>query len=89
VGDRIYVETKEGWFVYRFRNMEYVYPTQSDVLNSMPRLDIEAKDRILTMTTCHPKLSAAERFIAYSVLESFVPRRNGAPAEVAAMRKKP
>ena len=89
VGDRIYIETKKGWYVYRFRNMEYVYPTQSDVLNSMPRLDIEAKDRILTMTSCHPKLSAAERFIAYSMFESFVPRRNGAPAEVSATRTKP
>jgi sortase A len=86
VGDRIYVETKKGWFVYRFRNIEFVYPTQADVLNSMPRLEIEAKERILTMTTCHPKLSAAERLIAYSVYESFVPRRNGAPAEVASMR---
>ncbi len=86
VGDRIYIETKKGWYIYRFRNMEWVYPTQSDVLNPVPTLTIAAKDRILTMTSCHPKLSAAERFIAYSVFETFVPRRSGAPAEVAAMR---
>jgi sortase A len=86
VGDRIYVETKKGWFVYRFRNIEFVYPTQADVLSNVPRETIVAQDRILTMTTCHPKTSAAERLIAYSVFESFVPRTNGAPAEVAAMR---
>jgi sortase A len=86
VGDRIYVETKKGWYVYRFRNIEFVYPTQADVLNDVPRETIVAKDRILTMTTCHPKTSAAERLIAYAVFESFVPRKNGAPAEVAAMR---
>lgn len=86
VGDRIYIETKKGWYVYRFRNMEFVYPTQSDVLNEVPRLTVKAKDRILTMTSCHPKLSAAERFIAYSVFESFVPRKNGVPSEVAEMR---
>lgn len=86
VGDRIYVETKKGWYVYRFRNIEFVYPTQSDVLSQVPRETIVAKDRILTMTTCHPKTSAAERLIAYSVFESFVPRANGAPAEVTAMR---
>jgi sortase A len=86
VGDRIYVETQEGWYVYRFRNIEFVYPTQSDVLSDVPRETIVAKDRILTMTTCHPKTSAAERLIAYSVFESFVPRKNGAPAEVAEMR---
>lgn len=83
IGDRIYVETEEGWYVYRFRNIEYVYPTQVAVLNPVPQLQIGAKDRILTMTTCHPKLSAAERLIAYAVFESFVPRANGAPAEIA------
>lgn len=86
VGDRIYVETQKGWYVYRFRNIEFVYPTQSDVLSAVPRETILAKDRILTMTTCHPKTSAAERLIAYAVFESFVPRKNGAPAEVAEMR---
>jgi sortase A len=82
IGDRIYVETEEGWYVYRFRNIEYVYPTEVTVLNPVPQLQIEAKDRILTMTTCHPKLSAAERLIAYAVFESFAPRANGAPAEI-------
>ncbi|MDP4585777.1 MAG: class E sortase [Microbacteriaceae bacterium] len=86
VGDRIYVETKKGWYVYRFRNIEFVYPTQADVLSDVPRETIVAEDRILTMTTCHPKHSAAERLIAYSVFESFVPRRNGAPTEVTTMR---
>lgn len=82
VGDRIYVETEEGWYVYRFRNLEYVYPTEVAVLNPVPQLLIGAKDRILTMTSCHPKLSAAERIIAYSVFESFVPRGNGVPTEL-------
>jgi sortase A len=86
VGDRIYVETQKGWYVYRFRNIEFVYPTQADVLSEVPRETIVAEDRILTMTTCHPKTSDAERLIAYSVFESFVPRKNGAPAEVAEMR---
>jgi len=84
VGDRIYVETEEGWYVYRFRNLEYVYPNEVDVRNPVPKSDIRAKDRILTMTSCHPKLSAAERIIAYSVFESFVPRANGIPTEINA-----
>lgn len=83
VGDRIYLETEKGWYVYRFRNLEFVYPTEVTVLNPVPQLQVEAKDRILTMTSCHPKLSAAERIIAYSVFESFVPRESGAPSEVA------
>lgn len=83
IGDRIYVETEEGWYVYRFRNIEYVFPTEVSVLNPVPQLQIDAKDRILTMTTCHPKLSAAERLIAYAVFESFVPRESGTPTEIA------
>lgn len=84
VGDRIYVETEEGWYIYRFRNLEYVYPNEVDVLNPVPKATIGAKDRILTMTSCHPKLSAAERIIAYAVFESFVPRANGVPTEINA-----
>ena len=85
VGDRIYVETEAGWYIYRFRNLEFVYPTEVAVLNPVPQTIIGAQERILTITTCHPKLSAAERFIAYSVFESFVPRENGTPTEVSAV----
>lgn len=87
VGDRIYIETTKGWYVYRFRNIEYVYPTQSAVLGEVPQMSVTAKDRILTMTTCHPKTSSAERLIAYSLFESFVPRKTGTPSEIAEMRR--
>ena len=86
VGDRIYLETPKGWYIYRFRNMEWAYSSDSTVLNPVPQLSISPKQRILTMTTCHPKLSSAERFIAFSVFETFVPRQVGMPAEVAALR---
>jgi sortase A len=86
VGDRIYIETDAGWYVYRFRNLEYVWPNNTRVLRPVPETSIKAKDRILTMTSCHPKLSAAERIIAYSVFETFVPRELGAPSEVAAIK---
>jgi sortase A len=85
VGDRIYVETENGWYIYRFRNLEFVWPSEVDVLNPVPQTTIGAQERILTITTCHPKLSAAERLIAYSVFESFVPRENGTPTEVLAV----
>jgi sortase A len=89
VGDRIYIETKDGWYVYRFRNMEFVYSSELTVLNDVPKLSIEAKERILTMTTCHPKGTISERFVAYSIFESFVPRDRGAPSEVAGTGQNP
>lgn len=89
VGDRIYIETNEGWYVYRFRNMEFVYSSELTVLNDVPRLSIVPEERILTMTTCHPKGTISERFVAYSIFESFVPRGKGAPSEVVGTGQNP
>lgn len=86
VGDRIYIETQAGWYVYRFRNLEYVWPTTISVLNEVPRFSsVDPTERILTMTSCHPKLSEAERVIAYSVFESWYPRESGPPSEISAL----
>lgn len=86
IGDRIYIETDAGWYVYRFRNLEYVWPNNVGVLKPVPESSVKAEDRLLTMTSCHPKLSSAERVIAYSVFETFVPRELGAPSEVALIK---
>ena len=84
VGDPIFIETPEGWYIYRFRSAEYVWPNETDVLNPFPRIDgTPGDDRILTFTSCHPKnLGISERLIAYSVFESFSPRADGIPAEL-------
>jgi sortase A len=86
VGDRLYIETNAGWYVYRFRNLDYVWPNNTSVLKSVPESSVKAQGRILTLTSCHPKMSLAERVIAYSVFETFVPRDRGAPAEVVAIK---
>lgn len=84
VGDRIFVETEEGWYAYRFRNHEYVWPTALSVLNDVPRFsDVEPVERVLTMTSCHPRFSEAERIIAYAVFDDWYPRDSGPPSEIA------
>jgi len=84
VGDPIVVETQDGWYVYRFTNLEYVLPTAIEVLAPVPQHPgAAAGDRIITLTTCNPLYSTAERVAAYGVLESWQPRSAGAPAEVA------
>lgn len=84
VGDNIYVETTDGWYQYSFRNLEYVRPSGVGVLNPVPQADgIEATESIITLTTCNPFFSTAERLIAYGVFESFYPRSGGVPAEIA------
>lgn len=84
LGDEIYVETPDGWYVYKFRSSEYVRPTGVGVIDPVPQMSgVEPTDRILTMTSCNPLYSAAERIIAYSVFDHWVPRAEGAPKEIA------
>jgi sortase A len=83
-GDRIYVETKDGWYQYVFRNLEYVRPTGVGVIGPVPQMDgATPEDRIMTMTSCNPMFSAAERIIGYSVFSQFIPRADGPPEEIA------
>lgn len=84
VGDHVYVETEAGWYEYTFRGLEYVLPTEVDVIAPTPRApQTEPTERILTMTTCNPLFSTAERVIAYSVMTAWYPREGGMPAELA------
>jgi sortase A len=88
IGDRIYVEVPEGWHAYQFRNLEYVWATEVDVLNSFPKMNAEAPgSRVITLTSCHPRFSEAERIIAYGVYEGWFPRESGPPSEIAHLVK--
>lgn len=83
-GDKIYVQTREGYYVYVFRDSEIVLPAQRTVLLPVPNQPgVSPTESILTMTTCHPRYGSEERFIAYSVLESWQPASAGPPAEIA------
>lgn len=84
IGDAIYIETAQGWYTYRFRSLEYVWPVETDVLYPFPRIEgLPGTDQVLTLTTCHPEnWSTAERAIAYALLEDFQPSSDGPPAEL-------
>ncbi|WP_411719943.1 class E sortase [Mycetocola sp.] len=83
VGDAIVVEVPEGWYTYRFRTLEYVEPSGVGVLNPVPQTDgVEASDSIITLTSCNPAFSTAERIIAYGAFESWTPRTAGEPASL-------
>jgi sortase A len=83
-GDKIYVQTKDGYYVYVFRNNQIVMPSRTDVLEPVPTLPgTVPTERYLTMTSCNPRFGAEERIIAYSLLESWRPASAGPPAEIA------
>ncbi|MCM3778617.1 MULTISPECIES: class E sortase [Microbacterium] len=80
IGDAIVVETIDGWFTYRFRTLEYVKPTQTDVLLDVPQIPgAQTGEQYITLTACSPLYSLAERIVAYGVFESFQPRAEGPP----------
>ncbi|WP_395244921.1 class E sortase [Agromyces sp. MMS24-K17] len=84
LGDAIYIQTKDGWYTYRFRDFEYVTPSTVDVLAPVPHHpDLPPTDRLVTLTSCNPLYSTAERIIAYGVLESWQPGADNPPAEIA------
>ena len=85
LGDAIYIQTRDGWYTYRFRDFEYVTPEAVGVLAPVPHHpELQPTDRLITLTTCNPLYSTAERIIAYGVLESWQPSAAGPPAEIAA-----
>lgn len=62
-GDEIIVTTLAGETVYRVRDNEIVEPTDVAVTDQRGANE-------LTLTTCHPKFSAAERLIVYADMVS-------------------
>ncbi len=86
VGDKIYVQTADGYYTYVFRGLEYVRPTGVGVLDPVPEFTgIDPTDRIMTMTSCNPMFSSSERIIAYASLLSWQPTSAGAPAEIVSV----
>ena len=84
-GDKIYVQTKDGFYVYVFRNNQIVMPSRTDVLEPVPtRAGVTPTESYLTMTSCNPRFGAEERIIAYALLDSWRPASAGPPAEIAA-----
>jgi sortase A len=84
-GDKIFVQTKDGFFIYVFRNNQIVMPSRTDVLEPVPsRPGVTPTESFLTMTSCNPRFGAEERIIAYALLDSWRPASAGPPAEIAA-----
>jgi sortase A len=82
LGDRIEVETAIGTSVYEVKVIEIVLPTDVYVTEPLP-------GAWLTLTTCHPRFSAAKRLVLQAELVAgpnfeFVETLQAEPREVAA-----
>ncbi|ACQ78289.1 sortase family protein [Beutenbergia cavernae DSM 12333] len=84
-GDSLIVSTAEAWYVYTVTETAIVAPTQVSVIAPNPSdPSAEPTERLITLTTCHPLFSTRERFIVHGVLDHWVPRESGRPAELIA-----
>jgi sortase A len=83
-GDKIYVQTADGFYTYVFRNQEIVLPDQTEVLAPVPmQPGVAPEQRLLTLTSCNPRFGSEERIIAYSAFDSWQPLSAGPPAAIA------
>jgi sortase A len=80
-GDRVVVETKGAVHVYEVTSREVVRPSDVEVIAPVPG-DPGARPTtaLITLTSCHPRYSATERFVVHGRLVESVPRERWNPA---------
>lgn len=77
-GDPIVVETKDTWYIYQVTQEHIVKPTQVEVVAPVPNYPgATPTRRMLTLTTCHPKMDNYQRLIVHAELTSQEPRVPG------------
>ena len=87
-GDKIVVETAQAYSVYVVRRHEIVDPTAVRVIAPVPdKPGAKPTGRWMTMTACHPKYSAAQRYVVFAELDKTDPRAKGLPVGTLAAPK--
>ncbi|HHW82537.1 MAG TPA: class E sortase [Actinomycetales bacterium] len=83
-GDSIVVQTADTWYVYQVNaDPSVVLPTAVEVIAPNPGNPAEpATTASMTLTTCHPLWSTAERLIVHAELDYWAPIDSGTPAEL-------
>ncbi|MFG1998136.1 class E sortase [Spirillospora sp. NPDC048911] len=75
-GDKILIDTRQKQYVYQVTGKRIVSPGAVEVTAPVP---FKPKDkptkRLITLTTCNPKYSAAQRLIIFGELTGELPRR--------------
>ena len=80
-GDRVIVETRTAYSVYAVQRHVIVAPTDVSVIAPVPqRPGVPPTERWLTLTACHPKYSAAQRYVVFARLVGTYAHAQGLPA---------
>jgi sortase A len=85
-GDFIVVETKASYVVYAVDRHVIVTPDQVDVVAPVSQHPgAQPTQAWMTLTACHPKYSARERYVVFAKLVQSMPRSQGLPASFMAV----
>ena len=82
-GDYLIVQTEDIWYVYAMTSQAIVRPTQVEVIAAVPgEPGADPDGHYITLTTCHPMFSAAQRYVVHGELVYWSPTGSGVPAEL-------
>ena len=83
VDDYLVVQTEDAWFVYSVVETKIVTPSTVSVIAPNPlNPGSSATQAMITLTTCHPKFSAAQRMVVHGTLVYWAPTGHGYPPEI-------
>jgi sortase A len=75
-GDEIVIEAREARYTYNVTRTRVVEPTEVDVIAPVPgQPGREPTKALITLSTCHPEYSAAQRLIVFGKLDKREDRR--------------
>lgn len=84
IGDRLYLVSWDGMYTYQVSERQVVDPHQTEVLLPVPgEPETDPETGLLTLTTCHPMFSNAERLIHHAEIIDFTPLGGTAPTELS------
>lgn len=82
-GDALVVQTDSAWYVYRVTSTEIVRPGYVAAIAPTPDAPgVAPTVASITLTSCHPRYSAEQRYIVHGELEYWAPTGHGYPSEI-------
>jgi sortase A len=85
-GDVVVVETRASYFVYAVQRHVIVTPDRVQVIAPVPqRPGVQPTQAWMTLTACHPRFSARQRYVVFARLVKRIPRASGLPASFMAV----
>lgn len=83
-GDKVYIQTADGYYTYSIESTEVVLPSEVRVIYPVPNQEgVTPTERYITLTTCTPITTSSHRAVAHGKFVEWRPLAAGAPKEIA------